>query len=200
MTELGREIKRLREEKGWTQAQLAVYAGSSQPTVNLLESGRRNPSTDTLQKLAKALEVEVGDFFPKAQAPLSFENLTDEEARKKEVKQERLEYRLDNTLAEKLEQQLDEQLRILSEKTDKAKFDEDLYIAANDFHNWWLNSFDWLHVFLQLYPENQWPQLEEVVNKASRDVEDKVPKDPPRGLRDMAEVMQGWSARQDAGV
>lgn len=70
MNEVGKELKRLRLKKGWTQAQLAVYAESSQPTVNQIESGVRNPSTRTLEKLAGVLEVEVGDLFPKAQAPL----------------------------------------------------------------------------------------------------------------------------------
>jgi transcriptional regulator with XRE-family HTH domain len=70
MSGIGREIKRLREERGWSQAELAVYSGSSQPTVNQIESGKRNPSTRTLEKLAAALGVEVPAFFPKGQAPL----------------------------------------------------------------------------------------------------------------------------------
>jgi putative transcriptional regulator len=66
---VGEEVKRLRQAKGWTQEQLAVYAGSSQPTVNLLEAGKRNPSASTLEKLARALEVEVVDLFPKPETP-----------------------------------------------------------------------------------------------------------------------------------
>jgi transcriptional regulator with XRE-family HTH domain len=75
MNQLGKEIRRLRQEKGWTQTELAVYAGSSQPTVNQIESGARNPSTRTLQKIAGALGADVADFFPKAQRslPLEFE-------------------------------------------------------------------------------------------------------------------------------
>jgi len=69
MSGVGAEVKRLRQAKGWTQEQLAVYAGSSQPTVNLLEAGKRNPSAATLEKLARALEVEVVDLFPKPQTP-----------------------------------------------------------------------------------------------------------------------------------
>jgi transcriptional regulator with XRE-family HTH domain len=67
MSGVGEEVKRLRQAKGWTQEQLAVYAGSSQPTVNLLETGKRNPSAATLEKIARALEVEVVDLFPKPQ-------------------------------------------------------------------------------------------------------------------------------------
>jgi transcriptional regulator with XRE-family HTH domain len=69
MSGVGEEVKRLRQAKGWTQEQLAVYAGSSQPTVNLLEAGKRNPSASTLEKLARALEVEVVELFPKLQTP-----------------------------------------------------------------------------------------------------------------------------------
>ena len=73
MSEIGKEIRRMREGKGWSQAELAVYATSSQPTVNQIESGKRNPSTRTLEKLAGALGVEVADLFPKGQAPLQLE-------------------------------------------------------------------------------------------------------------------------------
>jgi len=69
MSSVGEEVKRLRQARGWTQEQLAVYAGSSQPTVNLLEAGKRNPSASTLEKLARALEVEVVDLFPKPHTP-----------------------------------------------------------------------------------------------------------------------------------
>jgi transcriptional regulator with XRE-family HTH domain len=77
MSGVGEEVKRLRQAKGWTQEQLAVYAGSSQPTVNLLEAGKRNPSATTLEKLARALEVEVVDLFPKAQAQLPLNDPAD---------------------------------------------------------------------------------------------------------------------------
>jgi transcriptional regulator with XRE-family HTH domain len=86
MSGVGEEVKRLRQAKGWTQEQLAVYAGSSQPTVNLLEAGKRNPSASTLEKLARALEIEVVDLFPKAQTPQS----SLEEAAQSEALQESL--------------------------------------------------------------------------------------------------------------
>jgi transcriptional regulator with XRE-family HTH domain len=35
-----------------------------------IETGKSSPTVDTLQKLASALAVEVGDFFPKAQGAL----------------------------------------------------------------------------------------------------------------------------------
>jgi transcriptional regulator with XRE-family HTH domain len=70
MSEIGKEVRRLRKERDWTQEQLAVYAGSSQPTINQIESGARNPSTRTLEKIARAFGMEVRDLFPLGQAPL----------------------------------------------------------------------------------------------------------------------------------
>jgi transcriptional regulator with XRE-family HTH domain len=82
LSELGSEIRRLREEHGWTQNQLSVYAGVSQPTVNQIETGKRNPSTATVVKVAEALGVGASDLFPKAPAPspeLPFNGLEDEQ-------------------------------------------------------------------------------------------------------------------------
>jgi transcriptional regulator with XRE-family HTH domain len=70
MDEIGREIRRLREEKGWSQAKLAVDAGIGVSAVSLIETGKRNPSATTLAKIAEALGVGVADLFPLAQAPL----------------------------------------------------------------------------------------------------------------------------------
>src|SRR5918997_2368421 len=70
---VGREVKRRREEHGWSQTRLAVEAGMSVSGVSMIESGHRNLTTTTLAKLAKALGVEVGELFPKAQAPLPLE-------------------------------------------------------------------------------------------------------------------------------
>jgi transcriptional regulator with XRE-family HTH domain len=74
MTELGQEVRRLREEKGWNQAELAVHAGIGVSGLSHIETGKRNPSAVTLQKIAEALSVGVGDLYPKAQAPLPFES------------------------------------------------------------------------------------------------------------------------------
>jgi transcriptional regulator with XRE-family HTH domain len=73
MSRVGSEIRRLREGKGWTGAQLAVYAGMAPSAVSQIETGKRNPNTGSLAKIAEALGVEVADLFPKAQAPLPLE-------------------------------------------------------------------------------------------------------------------------------
>jgi len=65
-----RELTRIREERGLSQQGLADASGVNKATINQIERGRRSPNLETLQKLADALAVEMGDFFPKAQASL----------------------------------------------------------------------------------------------------------------------------------
>jgi transcriptional regulator with XRE-family HTH domain len=58
-------VKELRDEKGWNQTVLGYHAGLSPSQISLIENGKRNPSAETLQGIATALGVEVGDLFPK---------------------------------------------------------------------------------------------------------------------------------------
>jgi transcriptional regulator with XRE-family HTH domain len=53
-------LKRMREEKGWTQRDLAKQAKVTPGYIAQLEMGvRKNPSLETLKRLAKALGVPV---------------------------------------------------------------------------------------------------------------------------------------------
>ena len=63
---IGHNVRRLREEKGWNQTELGFHADTSPSIISLIENGKRNPSTATLAKIARALGVEVVDLFPKA--------------------------------------------------------------------------------------------------------------------------------------
>jgi transcriptional regulator with XRE-family HTH domain len=67
------ELRRIRDSQGWSQQKLADVSGVNKATINQIERGRRSPNIETLEKLADALRVELADFFPKVQAPLSFE-------------------------------------------------------------------------------------------------------------------------------
>lgn len=67
------ELKRLRTERGWSQQRLADESGVNKATINQVEQGKRTPGIHTLERLAAAMDVEIGDFFPKAQAPLPLE-------------------------------------------------------------------------------------------------------------------------------
>ena len=74
MGALGREIRRLREARGWGQTKLAAAADMAVSGVSQIENGHRNPNSATLIKLARALNVDVADLFPKVQAPLPLDD------------------------------------------------------------------------------------------------------------------------------
>jgi len=48
-----------RLKRGWSQTQLAEAIGSRQPVVSRLEQGGGNPSLQTLQRIAKALDLSL---------------------------------------------------------------------------------------------------------------------------------------------
>ena len=54
---VGRNIVRLRREKGFTQERFAEVSGMTQQYISDLERGRRNPTVVTLFHLASALGV-----------------------------------------------------------------------------------------------------------------------------------------------
>ena len=61
---IGKNIKKLRKQKGLSQDRLSKLADISYNTVIKLESGGiTNPSIGTLQKLAKALNVNIDDLL-----------------------------------------------------------------------------------------------------------------------------------------
>lgn len=66
-------MRKLRRERGLTQARLAVQAGLDPSSLSQIETGARRPNTRTLEKLAGVLGVEVRDLFPLGQAPLPLE-------------------------------------------------------------------------------------------------------------------------------
>ncbi len=57
-------LKRIREEKGLTQVELAQKSGVTREYITMIETGaRKNPTVDTLKRLAKALKVKVGELL-----------------------------------------------------------------------------------------------------------------------------------------
>lgn len=60
---LGVNIKFYRELKAITQEQLAEMAGIGTSSLGCIEIGLSMPKPETLINLARALEIEVGEFF-----------------------------------------------------------------------------------------------------------------------------------------
>lgn len=55
-------VRKHREARGWTQAELAEAAGLSTIGVRQLESGKRNPSLETIGRIADALDITVDEL------------------------------------------------------------------------------------------------------------------------------------------
>jgi len=59
MDNIGIRLKRIRKEKGFSLRGLGKAAHVSHSFIADIESGRSKPSLDTLDKLAKALDVYI---------------------------------------------------------------------------------------------------------------------------------------------
>lgn len=60
---VGERIRKARKDSGLTQNQLAARLSISYVNISQLERGERSPSVDTLQKIADALDVPVGELL-----------------------------------------------------------------------------------------------------------------------------------------
>jgi transcriptional regulator with XRE-family HTH domain len=60
---LGRNVRQLREAKGWSQEDYADRAGIHRTYVSDIERGRRNPTITVVEKLARPLEVATGSLL-----------------------------------------------------------------------------------------------------------------------------------------
>jgi transcriptional regulator with XRE-family HTH domain len=61
--QLGARIYELREKANLTQAQLAEKTNVSNDTISRIERGIRSPSFEVLERLSKALNIEVRELF-----------------------------------------------------------------------------------------------------------------------------------------
>lgn len=61
---MGYKIREAREKRGMTQEELCEKANVSRATLSGLETGRAvNATADTISKIAKALNMKIGDIF-----------------------------------------------------------------------------------------------------------------------------------------
>ena len=59
----GLNVQRLRRERKLSQEQLSFVSGRTRAYISSVEAGRRNATLDTLEILAKALEVDPQDLI-----------------------------------------------------------------------------------------------------------------------------------------
>lgn len=64
---LGQAIRQLRVERGLSQERLGLDAGLDRTYVSSIERGHRNPTFDTLVKIADVLGVGPGDLLARWQ-------------------------------------------------------------------------------------------------------------------------------------
>jgi len=57
--ELGRTVRQLREQRGWSQSDLAKAAGMTQSAVARFEAGGTVPTLPILDRIARAMDAEL---------------------------------------------------------------------------------------------------------------------------------------------
>lgn len=60
---LGRNLRRLRDAKGWSQEAYADEAGIHRTYVSDIERGARNPTIMIIEKLARPFGVSTGSLL-----------------------------------------------------------------------------------------------------------------------------------------
>lgn len=61
---IGKNLRKIREEKGFSQEEVSKSAGISLSYYNKLENGRKNLTQKVLQHLCKALKVKSSEILP----------------------------------------------------------------------------------------------------------------------------------------
>lgn len=61
--QLGKNLKRIREEKGISQGEISRRLDVDKGFVSNIENGKTNPTLATIAKIAKAVGVSVGELM-----------------------------------------------------------------------------------------------------------------------------------------
>jgi len=72
---IGQRLKKLREEKDLTQAQVAKILGVSRTTYTQYETGKSEPDLATVSKLAEIYETSVDFLLGKTDIPTPIETI-----------------------------------------------------------------------------------------------------------------------------
>ena len=63
LRQFGDEVERLRKAKGWSQEELAKKAGLHRTYIGSIERSERNVSLMNIQRIAKALNIEIRNLL-----------------------------------------------------------------------------------------------------------------------------------------
>jgi transcriptional regulator with XRE-family HTH domain len=61
--QFGDRVRKIREQKGFSQESLAFAAGVHRTYLGGIERGERNPSLKNIASIAKALGIKLSDLF-----------------------------------------------------------------------------------------------------------------------------------------
>jgi transcriptional regulator with XRE-family HTH domain len=64
-----KNLKEYRKKCGFTQAQLAEKVNVTSHYIGMLEMGRNFPATDLIERIAKALNIEMYELFVESTSP-----------------------------------------------------------------------------------------------------------------------------------
>jgi len=62
-TKLGQNLKKIRLQKNMSQGDIARSLNVDRGYISTIENGKKNPTLATMEKIAKALGVQVGELF-----------------------------------------------------------------------------------------------------------------------------------------
>lgn len=61
--EVGKRLRLIRQQRGWSQRELAKRAEVTNSTISLIEQGRVSPSIASLKKVLDGLPMSLAEFF-----------------------------------------------------------------------------------------------------------------------------------------
>ena len=122
---LGSRIRFIRKSRGFTLDEVARRCGIFKSNLSKIEKGQRNPTTDTLEKIAGALQCSIRDFFEPeyvkdSELPTGMQDLINDEKTMK----------LMNITKEEIEWMRSVRFR-LNQKPSKDTYIDMLYIYRN---------------------------------------------------------------------
>lgn len=66
---VGHNIKRIREDMGFTQKDLATLTGLTDKAISEIESGKTNPRRSSLKIIAEALKCDIDEIYGTSKNP-----------------------------------------------------------------------------------------------------------------------------------
>jgi transcriptional regulator with XRE-family HTH domain len=83
---LAKNIKHFREILGFSQMDLAEKIGCSPTLIGKIETMKRFPSADSLNRIAEALKIASADLFADADNSEAIKSMTSQQKRKSQLK------------------------------------------------------------------------------------------------------------------